>query len=154
MSEPIVILVGTMSGTAALVADEMADALRSARREVQVQRMEKLTPQSLQAGTLYIVCTSTYGPGNVPDNAKALYSALQEQRPDLSAIRYGIFGLGDRLHHGPTFCNGAKRFDAILSELGAARIGEREEHDQRSGTYPEDHGRQWLERWLPLTAAK
>src|SRR5260221_6102510 len=74
-------------------------------------------------GGLFLICSSTYGQGDVPDNAKNLYESLKSARPDLSDVRYGVIALGDRTY-AETFCNGGKRFDAILSELGARRIGE------------------------------
>ena len=67
---------------------------------------------------VFLICTSTYGQGDVPDNARALYEDLQRKRPDLSKVRYGVFGLGDRTY-AETFNFGGKRFDDILTELGA-----------------------------------
>jgi hypothetical protein len=89
-----------------------------------ILRMEKARVEALSAGGVWLVCTSTYGTGEVPDNAKPLYAALGEQRPDLSKVRYGVVALGDSIYPN-TFCFGGKRFDELLASLGARRIGER-----------------------------
>jgi MioC protein len=83
----------------------------------------------------------------VPDNARALYEDLQAKRPDLSGVRYGVFGLGDRTY-AETFNYGGKRFDDILTELGARRIGERYRHDASSGVLPEEKAVEWCREWL------
>ena len=57
----------------------------------------------------------------------------------MSRVRYGVFGLGDRTY-AETFNFGGKRFDDILTELGAKRIGERHMHDS-SGILPGDGAR-------------
>lgn len=150
MSEPIRILVATMSGSAELVAEELADALERAGRKASIHRMEKVTPARLAAGGLFIVCSSTYGTGDVPDNGQALYTGLQAERPDLSGVRYGLICLGD-MTYSATFCGGGKRFDAVLQELGATRIGEPMQHNRSSGTFPDEMALEWLDRWLPLT---
>jgi MioC protein len=98
---------------------------------------------------VFLVCTSTYGQGDVPDNAKALYADLQAKRPNLSHVRYGVFGLGDRTY-AETFNFGGKRFDEILAELGAQRIGERVQHDASSGVLPEETAQEWGVEWLTL----
>ncbi len=98
-------------------------------------------------GGLFLVCTSTYGQGDVPDNAKALYESLQQIRPDLSKVRYGVIALGDRTY-AETFCNGGKRFDQLLSELGAKRLGEPMLHDASAGTMPEEVALEWLQGWV------
>ncbi len=38
----------------------------------------------------FIICSSTYGAGDIPDNDQAFYAELREQRPDLSHIRYEV----------------------------------------------------------------
>jgi MioC protein len=96
---------------------------------------------------VFLICTSTYGQGDVPDNARALYEDLKEKRPDLSQVRYGVFGLGDRTY-AETFNFGGKRFDEILTELGAQRIGERHTHDASSGILPEETALEWCQDWL------
>ena len=71
---------------------------------------------------LYVVVSSTYGQGDVPDNGQALADALERERPDLAHVRYGLFALGD-MTYARTFCGGGMTFDRILSELGASRDG-------------------------------
>ncbi len=114
--------------------------------------MEKAAPALLAASPLWIICSSTYGTGEVPDNAKALYAALETERPDLSGGRYGVVALGDSVYPN-TFCFGGKRFDELLGQLGAVRIGERLEHDARGRVHADDAAEAWAETWLQALAA-
>lgn len=143
----ITILVGTMTGTAQLCAQEMELALDDGETQVEALLMDGLDSAVFQREGLFLVCTSTYGQGDVPDNARALYEDLQKKRPDLSRVRYGVFGLGDRTY-AETFNYGGKRFDDILTELGAKRIGERYRHDASSGVLPEETAVEWCREWV------
>ncbi|HEX2566412.1 MAG TPA: flavodoxin domain-containing protein [Burkholderiales bacterium] len=143
----VTILVGTMTGTAQLCAQEMELALDDGEVRVETLLMDNLDSGVFSREGVFLVCTSTYGQGDVPDNARALYEDLQKKRPDLSRVRYGVFGLGDRTY-AETFNYGGKRFDDILSELGAQRIGERHTHDASSGTLPEETALEWCQQWL------
>jgi MioC protein len=147
MALKIVILVGTMTGTAQLCAQEMELALDDGDTEVETLLMEKAEAAVLAQPAVFLICTSTYGQGDVPDNARALYEELKAKRPDLARVRYGVFGLGDRTY-AETFNFGGKRFDEILAELGAERIGERHMHDASSGILPEETALEWCQEWL------
>ena len=143
----ITILVGTMTGTAQLCAQEMELALDDGETQVATLLMDGLDSSVFQREGVFLVCTSTYGQGDVPDNARALYEDLQARRPNLSHVRYGVFGLGDRTY-AETFNFGGKRFDELLAELGAERIGERHTHDASSGILPEETALEWCQQWL------
>ena len=145
----ITILVGTMTGTAQLVAQELELRVDDGDTKARAVLMDNLDCSVFAGGGLFLICTSTYGQGDVPDNAKALYESLQSQRPDLAAIRYGVIALGDRTY-AETFCNGGRRFDAVLSELGAKRIGEILLHDASAGTMPEEVAAEWIDGWVSL----
>jgi MioC protein len=147
MAVKITILVGTMTGTAQLCAQEMELALDDGDTAVETLLMEKVDGSVFARPGVFLVCTSTYGQGDVPDNARALYEELKAKRPDLSRVRYGVFGLGDRTY-AETFNFGGKRFDEILAELGAERIGERHMHDASSGILPEETALEWCQEWL------
>ena len=145
----ITILVGTMTGTAHLVAQELELAWDDGETEVATLMMDDLDSSVFSRPGVFLVCTSTYGQGDVPDNAKALYADLQATRPNLAHVRYGVFGLGDRTY-AETFNFGGMRFDDILTELGAQRIGERVQHDASSGVLPEETAQDWGADWLTL----
>lgn len=146
MSEEVKILVGTMTGTAELVADEIVDVLSDKGADVEIMLMDDLDASSVAPGPLYIICASTYGQGDIPDNSQAFFEALEQGKPDLSAIRYGVFALGDRTYM-QTFCFGGQKFDALFESLGAKRLGDRKEHDASSGDLPEDIAAEWAEGW-------
>ena len=143
----ITILVGTMTGTAQLCAQEMELALDDGETQVETLLMDNLDSSVFGKEGVFLICTSTYGQGDVPDNARKLYEHLGTTRPDLSKVRYGVFGLGDRTY-AETFNFGGKRFDDILTELGAQRIGERHKHDASSGILPEETALEWCREWL------
>jgi MioC protein len=143
----ITILVGTMTGTADLVAEEVRDRLRQCGAAAEIVPMDGLGPEIFARDGVFLICTSTYGQGDVPDNAQALFAALERERPDLSAVEYGIIGLGDRTY-AATFCFGGKRFDALLRELGARRLGEMLIHDASAGTIPEEVAVEWAGEWI------
>jgi MioC protein len=143
----VTILVGTMTGTAQLCAQEMELALDDGETEVETVMMDNLDASVFSRPSVFLICTSTYGQGDVPDNARALYEDLKQARPDLSHVRYGVFGLGDRTY-AETFNFGGKRFDDILTELRARRIGERHMHDASSGILPEETALGWCQQWL------
>jgi len=140
----ITILIGTMTGTAQLCAQEMELALGDGETQVEALLMDNLDASVFDREGVFLICTSTYGQGDVPDNARALYEDLQRKRPDLSKLRYGVFGLGDRTY-AETFNYGGKRFDDILTELGASRVGERYKHDASSGVLPEETAVEWCQ---------
>ena len=152
MSANIHILVGTMTGTAELCAEEMQDALEEAGHSVEMTLMDDLSADVFDPKRTYIICTSTYGHGDVPDNAKNLYESLKEKRPSLPGLRYGVFALGD-ITHGETFCWGGINFDKVLTELEASRVGDIQTHDATSGTLPEDEAGEWAAEWVKLLDA-
>jgi MioC protein len=138
-----------MTGTAEIVAEEISDALANAGVEVEVTPMDNLDSGAFGKGGLFLICTSTYGQGDVPDNAIKFYEDLKAKRPDLKGVKYGVMALGDRTS-SDTVTPGGKRFDEILTELGAQRIGEVCQHDASAGTIPEEVGVAWAEDWAKL----
>lgn len=148
----ITILIGTMTGTAQLVAQEIELAHGDDATRIEAKMMDGLDAAALAGGGVFLVCTSTYGEGDVPDNAKALYASLTQSDTNLANVRYGVIGLGDRTY-ASTFCFGGRKFDAALAACGARRIGEPLFHDASAGTLPEELALQWAEHWLALVRA-
>ncbi len=147
MALTITILVGTMTGTADLVAEEVQDRLAADGHAVEIVPMDGRDAAVFARPGIFLICSSTYGQGDVPDNAQGLFAALERDRPDLSALRFGVIALGDRTYTA-TFCHGGKRFDELLRTLGATRIGEVMIHDASAGTIPEEIAVEWAAEWV------
>ena len=151
MALNLTILVGTMTGTAEMVAQEVQTALEAAGHSATIRMMDDLDGNVFAGGGTFLICTSTYGQGDVPDNAQEFVASLERDRPDLSAVTYGVIALGD-LTYKDTFCEGGIRFDTLLTELGARRAGEILKHDASSGTLPEEIAAQWIVPWAETLA--
>ena len=146
----LLILVGTMTNTAEYVAQAIEMDSADLIGQIEVRMMDGLTPAVFDEDALYVICTSTYGTGDVPDNARALYDALDSQPRFLGHVRYGVIALGDSLQYPQTFANGGRRFDERLQDLGAVRIGEVLQLDASSDDDPEARGAAWCREWLAL----
>jgi MioC protein len=147
MGVSITILVGTMTGTAEMVAQEVQQALENAGHQGTIEMMDNLDSSVFQRGGVFLICTSTYGAGDVPDNAQKLFASLETDAPNLSSVTYGVIALGDRTYK-ETYCDGGKRFDALLTKLGARRAGDILLHDASSGTLPEEVAAEWVVPWV------
>jgi len=141
------ILVGTMTGTAEMVAQEVQTALETAGHQATIKVMDGLDASVFNAGGTFLICTSTYGQGDVPDNAQALFNSLEAEKPNLASVTYGVIALGDRTYKD-TYCQGGIRFDQLLTGLGARRAGDILTHDASSGTLPEEVAAQWIVPWI------
>jgi MioC protein len=141
------ILVGTMTGTAEMVAQEVQQTLEAAGHHASVEMMDNLDATIFDQGGTFLICSSTYGNGDVPDNAQALYASLESEKPNLANVTYGVIALGDRTYKD-TFCHGGVRFDRLLTDLGARRAGDILKHDASSGTLPEEVAVQWVVPWV------
>jgi MioC protein len=146
------ILVGTMTHTATCVAKAIQMDCADLVSDIEVELMDGLDISVFDAekakDTLYLICTSTHGAGDVPDNAQALYESLDSQPRFLGHVRYGVLALGDSSSHPQTFCFGGKKFDERLQDLGAHRTSDICYLDAGSDIQPETAGIQWCRQWL------
>ncbi|CAH0373422.1 unnamed protein product [Pelagomonas calceolata] len=83
--------------------------------------LDALTSES----TTTIIFAATAGDGAPPSNGKKFWSTLlRKGAPRLDGKRYALYGLGDA-RYGAKFNAFARRLDARLAQLGAARLCER-----------------------------
>ena len=145
------ILVGTMTSTADYVAQAIQMDCADLVDDIEIELMDKLDISIFSAeeakDAVYLICTSTYGQGDVPDNARALYESMAAAPQFLGHVRYGVLALGDRTYL-QTYCFGGQKFDERLADLGAQRIGDVWCHDASEGTMPETEGTEWCRHWL------
>ncbi len=142
--EEAVVLVGTETGNAEDVADELVAALEEMDVETRVVDMEDADTGLLDSGRAVIICTATHGDGELPENSIEFYETLEEERPDLSGVSFAICVLGDSVY--PDFCEAGRTWSRFLTELGATEMIERYVIDG----FPEDEdikgAREWVER--------
>ncbi|MEG7363008.1 flavodoxin domain-containing protein [Pseudomonas citronellolis] len=141
----ILILFGTETGNAEMVADDLADAM-GADYPTQVRDMAAFDPTTLNPQDFHVIVCSTYGDGELPNSAQPFHAALQGQRPDLAGLRFATFGLGDSFYE--TFNRGSRIIADALVELGAQQVGEHGQHDASSGELPGDAALAWAKGLL------
>ncbi len=139
------IFVATMTGTALMVAEDISDFCSDNNIDARVKEMDNLRIEKLiESKCPVLIASSTYGQGDVPDNGQNFYNNLKKSSPNLSHIKYSVFGLGDMTYRD-TFAYGGKKFDNILSSLKAEKIAESFYHDASDGSLPEEVAVNWFQ---------
>lgn len=144
----ILILVGTESGNAQMVADALKPVLEAAGHGVAVSDKAG-TAGDLDGHEVLLVVCATHGSGDIPTNILPLAEHLERERPDLSGRRYGVIALGDMTYQD-TFCGGGKKMDRVFEQCGAERVGDRLEVDASSQPLPDEEALAWIEGWKSL----
>ena len=142
----IQILVGSTLGGAEYVAEALQPLLEEAGFDSDIQFDPDLNTLSLQPEQIWLICLSTHGAGDYPENFKPFVEQLQQVNAPLDGVRYGIIGIGDSNYD--TYCEAAKNIDFILEDMGAIRLGERFEIDITKHTIPEDYVLEWIPLWI------
>lgn len=133
-------LYGTETGSAEMLCEDMRDDLGI---EAEITSLGDLTPADLGGDMLYMIVTSTYGNGDLPQMAAPFGEAL-EAGPDLAHVRFAIFGLGDMVF-SETFNNGSQQLMDLMLKCGATMVGERGIYDASAADLPEDLGLPWAQ---------
>ena len=143
-TKDILILVATMTGTALIAAEDIADFCNENDIKTKILEMDNIDINVLINSKFPIlICSSTYGQGDVPDNAQDFYTNLKDKSPNLSHIKYALFGLGDMTYRD-TFAFGGKKFSDLLESLNASKLGNPFYHDASDGTLPEEVAVEWF----------
>ena len=148
MMAKILILVGTESGNAQMVADALQPVLQAAGHGVDISD-KAASADDLGAHDVLLIVCATHGSGDIPTNILPLAETLERERPDLSGHRYGVIALG-YMTYQDTFCGGGKKVDRAFALCGARRLGNRLEVDASSQPLPDEEALGWIEGWKAL----
>ena len=127
------IVYATILGTSQMVAEDLEDAL-SEDREVDVRDILQISPGDLGGDAFYVFISSTTGHGDMPDSTIDFVKSVNDTNPDLSALNFAIFGLGDQ-GYADTFNMGSEKLADLLTGAGATQIGTRGLFDASTGGY-------------------
>src|SRR5580765_4927074 len=118
---PLLILFGSQTGTAQGLAKRLAkEAISCGFNARVVDAADHATVDWKNEGSLFVI-TSTYGDGEMPDNAQGLWNWLQtDSATALAHLQFSVLALGDTNY--AEFCAAGKKIDARLEQLGASRI--------------------------------
>jgi sulfite reductase (NADPH) flavoprotein alpha-component len=128
VSRTINILYGSQTGNAESVANDAAQAAKAHGLKPVAKGMDEVEADALAGMEYLLVITSTYGEGEMPDNAQMLWDAVNsEAMPRLEKLQYSVLALGDTSYD--LFCKAGKDWDERLAALGAQRLYERTDCD-------------------------
>lgn len=145
----LTILYGSQTGNAQSVAEEVAELAIEHGLTATVVDMDDIDINELSKHERLLIVTSTYGEGEMPDNAQALWDAISgDDAPKFNNTYYSVLSLGDTNYDD--FCLAGILWDERLATLGAERIVDRVDCDIDF----EDLANQWTTEVLPHIAKK
>jgi len=125
---PLLFLWGSQTGSAQGLALQFAKEAKSRGFAARAVDMEEFGAVDFGAEKRICVVTSTYGDGEMPDNAQGFWDHLANgSAPSLAHAEFAVLALGDTNY--TLFCEAGKLFDKRLEELGARRLVDRVDCD-------------------------
>ncbi|MFS2221327.1 sulfite reductase subunit alpha [Pantoea sp. B65] len=142
------ILFGSQTGNAEALAQSAAKAARAKGLVPVVQGLGEVDIEVFATMRHVLIVTSTYGEGEMPDNAQLFWQALSASTaPRLEQMHFAVLAIGDTGYDG--FCQAGKFFDMRLEQLGASRVTDRIDCDIDF----EEPSNQWIASSMPMFAA-
>mgnify|MGYP001176211450 FL=1 len=138
------ILFGTQTGNSESVAEDLSNFALSNGFKTQINALDDIEMNNLSKMINVAIITSTYGEGEMPDNAQLFWNALSSNTaPQLNNMNYSVLALGDTGYE--EFCHAGKLLDTRLEQLGAKRIIKRIDCDVDF----EDLAEKWINSVVP-----
>ena len=135
------IIVGSMLGGTEYVAEACEETLLALNHQVTLHLQPKFE-QIISKDQTWLICTSTHGAGDFPDNIQAFVEDLTKCAEDLSPVKFMIIGVGDSSYD--TFCKAAVDIEKSLLSKGCRKIIDVKTLDMSEEIDPEDLAQQWL----------
>lgn len=136
------IIVGSMLGGTEYVAEACEQSLQALGHQTQLHLQPEFSQISKKNQT-WLICTSTHGAGDFPENINQFVTDLGSTQEDLSTINFLTIGIGDSSYD--TFCLAAKKIEKLLISKGCSCIKAVKTLDMSQDIDPEDLAQHWIE---------
>lgn len=124
----LAILFGSQSGNSEDLAAKFAKQAANYGLEGTVHDMDGFDFGSLSGMKRVLIVCSTWGEGEMPDNAEELWqTSTKAPAGTLSGVHFSVCALGDTSYE--FFCESGKEWDEQFEKLGATRLVERVDCD-------------------------
>ncbi|MDX2367134.1 MAG: flavodoxin domain-containing protein [Colwellia sp.] len=145
------IIVGSMLGGTEYVAEACEEQLNLLDHQVNLHLKPDFTSilndtfaQNTIKKSVWLICTSTHGAGDFPDNIQAFVSDLKNCEQDLSSISFMIIAIGDSSYD--TFCKAGVELNKLLKTKGCKDITQVNMLDMSEDIDPEELAQEWLKQ--------
>ncbi|MFT5814527.1 MAG: MioC protein [Psychroserpens sp.] len=135
------VIVGSMLGGSEYVAEACEETLIALGHQVELHFQPNFA-QILNEKQTWLICTSTHGAGDYPDNIQAFVTDLENSDQDLSSVNFLTIGLGDSNYD--TFCYAAKNINKLLLSKGCNEKLPLITLDMSQDIDPEERSQTWL----------
>ncbi|MGN8160407.1 assimilatory sulfite reductase (NADPH) flavoprotein subunit [Salinisphaera sp. SWV1] len=127
-AEPLTVLYGSQTGNAEDIAEQLVARAEAAGLSAQAIDMLDYKPRDLKKEKNLVICVSTHGEGDPPDNAEELHEFVHGKKaPKLAGVNFSVLAFGDSSYEH--FCQTGRDFDVQLEKLGATRVVDRMDLD-------------------------
>ena len=137
------IIVGSMLGGSEYVAEACEETLKALGHKATVHLIPTLSDIKTE-NQHWLICTSTHGAGEYPDNIQQFVIDLTNTDQDLSNIHFIVIGIGDSNYD--TFCFAAKNIEKLLLSKGCIKKIDLLTIDMSTDVDPEDLSQRWIDQ--------
>lgn len=135
------VIVGSMLGGSEYVAEACEETLTALGHDVELHFQPDFAQINSENQT-WLICTSTHGAGDYPDNIQAFVTDLEKSDQDLSSVKFLTIGVGDSSYD--TFCFAAKNLNKLLISKGCIELVPLTTLDMSEDIDPEERSQNWL----------
>jgi len=135
------IIVGSMLGGSEYVAEACEETLNNLGHEVTVHLLPEFSKISVK-NQIWLICTSTHGAGDYPDNIQKFVTDLTSCNDDLSSLKFLTIGIGDSNYD--TYCYAANNINNLLLSKNCKEIIKLKKYDMSKDIDPEEEAQLWI----------
>mgnify|MGYP002026768972 FL=1 len=111
---------GSQTGNAEELAGKTAKLAKKFNLQAKVVDIGDIKPENFADSKRVFIITSTWGEGEMPDNAESIWASTCEQNPSLNSVNFSVCAIGDTSYD--EFCKAGLDWDAKFKQLGANSV--------------------------------